>query len=84
MIKVNDRGTILNMMVGLNGYTLCCGIISEELNGSDYVAVPFCDGAKENSPAMQIGWIKKKNLSLSAIGQCYVDEMKKYLASYKI
>ena len=84
VIKVNDRGTILNMMVGLNGYTLCCGIISEELNGSDYVAVPFYDGAKENNPAMQIGWIKKKNLSLSAIGQCYVDEMKKYLASYKI
>ena len=32
---------MLNLMVGLNGYTLCSGIICEELNGSDYVAVPF-------------------------------------------
>ena len=32
-IKANDRATMLNLMVGLNGYTLCSGIISEELNG---------------------------------------------------
>lgn len=36
MIKANDRATMLNLMVGLNGYTLCSGIICEELNGSDY------------------------------------------------
>ncbi|NLU52589.1 MAG: LysR family transcriptional regulator, partial [Clostridiaceae bacterium] len=34
-IKANDRATMLNLMVGLNGYTLCSGIICEELNGSD-------------------------------------------------
>ena len=40
-IKVNDRATMLNLMVGLNGYTLCSGIICEELNGTDYIAVPL-------------------------------------------
>ena len=39
LIKANDRATLLNLMVGLNGYTLCSGIICEELNGSDYCAV---------------------------------------------
>ncbi len=39
LIKANDRATMLNLMVGLNGYTLCSGIICEELNGSDYCAV---------------------------------------------
>ena len=34
LIKANDRATLLNLMVGLNGYTLCSGIICEELNGS--------------------------------------------------
>ena len=32
-IKATDRATMLNLMVGLNGYTLCSGVISEELNG---------------------------------------------------
>ena len=41
-IKANDRATMLNLMVGLNGYTLCSGIISEEINGSDYV----CEGRR--------------------------------------
>ena len=40
-VKVNDRASMLNLMRGLNGFTLCSGIICEELNGDDYVAVPF-------------------------------------------
>ena len=43
MIRANDRATMLNLMVGLNGYTLCSGIISEDLNGNEFVAVPFRD-----------------------------------------
>ena len=39
IIKANDRATLLNLMIGLNAYTLCSGIICEELNGSDYCAV---------------------------------------------
>ena len=39
LIKANDRATMLNLMVGLNGYTLCSGIICESLNGDDYCAV---------------------------------------------
>ena len=27
IIRANDRATMLNLMVGLNGYTLCSGII---------------------------------------------------------
>ena len=41
MIKATDRATMLNLMVGLNGYTLCSGSICEELNGPDYIALPF-------------------------------------------
>lgn len=29
--KADDRATMLNLMVGLNGFTLCSGIISEDL-----------------------------------------------------
>ena len=33
LIKANDRATLLNLMIGLNAYTLCSGIICEDLNG---------------------------------------------------
>ena len=81
-IKANDRATMLNFMVDLNGYTLCSGIISEEINGSDYVAVPFKDDKGECDRQMEIGYIVKKNFMLSTICRIYIREMEEYLHSY--
>lgn len=78
-IKANDRATMLNLMIGLNGYTLCSGIICEELNGSDYIAVPFKDEDEKINRIMEIGYITKKNFSLSSIGNKYIEEIRKYL-----
>lgn len=73
MIKANDRATMLNLMVGLNGYTLCSGIICEELNGTDYCAVRL-----DSDETMHIGYIMRKGMPLSEIAVQYVDELKKY------
>ncbi len=78
-IKANDRATMLNLMVGLNGYTLCSGIICEELNGDDYAAVPFDSDSVDESSVMEIGYITKKNTILSSIGKKYIEEIKEYL-----
>lgn len=78
-IKANDRATMLNLMVGLNGYTLCSGIICEELNGSDYVAVPFEPCGPEEKAAMEIGYVTKKNTVLSSIGSRYIEKIQSYL-----
>lgn len=78
-IKANDRATMLNLMTGLNGYTLCSGIICEELNGTDYVAVPYEEDGENPNSQMEIGYIVKKNLILSKMGQLYIEEIKKYL-----
>lgn len=79
IIKTCDRATMLNLMVGLNGYTLCSGIICEELNGTDYVAVPFkADDSNPNS-VMEIGYIIRSNIVLSDTGRLYIDEIKRYL-----
>lgn len=78
-IKTNDRASMLNLMVGLNGYTLCSGIISEELNGDDYVAVPFRESDKNINRIMEIGYITKKDFIMSKVGTTYIEEMKKYL-----
>ena len=79
-IKTNDRATMLNLMIGLNGYTVCSGIICQELNGSDYIAVPLdnADGDSENG-RMTIGYIVKKNQILSKMANLYIEETKKCL-----
>ena len=82
-IKATDRATMLNLMIGLNGYTLCSGVISEELNGSDYLAVPFEPDDDTVVSHMVIGYISKKNLLLSHIAQLYVKELDNYLRSYQ-
>lgn len=79
IIKANDRATMLNLMVGLNGYTLCSGIICEELNGSDYVAVPFETDGDASGGQMEIGYIIKRNQILSSMGELYISEIKRYL-----
>lgn len=73
LIKANDRATLLNLMVGLNAYTLCSGIICEELNGSDYTAVPL-----KETERMRIGYIVRKGQKVSKIGKLYIEELKKY------
>lgn len=73
LIKANDRATLLNLMVGLNGYTLCSGIICEELNGSDYCAVKL-----RSDEVMSIGYLKRKGIALSELGQKYIEELSKY------
>ena len=71
--KANDRATLLNLMIGLNAYTLCSGIICEDLNGNDYKAVPLKETEK-----MRIGYIKRKGAKVSHIGELYIEELKKY------
>ncbi len=78
-IKANDRATMLNLMIGLNGYTLCSGIICKELNGDNYIAVPFEDESLMENSAMEIVYITKKNSILSNTGEQYIKEIKKYL-----
>ncbi|MGN1122598.1 MAG: LysR family transcriptional regulator [Eubacteriales bacterium] len=83
IIKANDRATMLNLMVGLNGYTLCSGIICEELNGEDFIAVPFDGENTGQSGIMEIGYITKKNIILSKVGELYIEKISEYLGSRK-
>lgn len=82
IIKANDRATMLNLMVGLNGYTLCSGIICEELNGSGYAAVPFEDESTGSAGIMEVGYITRKNVRLSRVGEKYVEALKSYLQQH--
>ena len=71
-IRANDRATMLNLMVGLNGYTLCSGKICEELNGDEYRAVPL-----KETEEIVIGYVQRKGMDLSPLAQQYLEEIKK-------
>lgn len=73
IIKGNDRATLLNLMVGMNGYTLCSGIICEELNGEDYCAVRL-----DSDEIMTIGYVVRKGVAISPLGKKYLEEIAKY------
>ncbi len=72
-IRASDRATLLNLMVRLNGYTLCSGIICEDLNGEEYCAVKL-----DSDEKMTIGYISRKDAPLSVIGKKYLEEITKY------
>ena len=74
LIRVCDRATALNLMKGINGYTLCSGIICEELNGGEYMAVPLVKGG-----IMTIGFIQRRGSRLTRLGELYLQEIRKIL-----
>ena len=78
-IKATDRAAMGELMKALGGYTLCSGILCEEMNGSDYVVVPFRDDSDNPNSIMEIGYITKKYSSLSEIGKRYISELRKSL-----
>lgn len=73
IIKADDRATMLNLMTGMQGFTLCSGIICEKLNGDGYIAIPL-----ESDECMNIGYIKRRKMPLSKLGERYISILKTY------
>lgn len=73
LIKASDRATLLNLMIGIQGFTICSGIICEELNGADYVAVRL-----NSSEKMTIGYLTRKDMHISKIGMDYLAALEKF------
>ncbi|WP_418474361.1 LysR family transcriptional regulator [Frisingicoccus sp.] len=73
VIKADDRATMLNLMTGMNGYTLCSGIICGDLNGGNYVSIPL-----DTDEQMTVGYIKRKGMPLSILAKRYVEILKTY------
>ena len=73
-IRVRDRATLFNLLIGLNGYTVCSGVIDEKLNGKDIIAVPLADESD-----MRIGYITHRKGMRSRLGATYLEVIKKYL-----
>lgn len=73
-IRVRDRATLFNLLIGLNGYTVCSGVIDKKLNGKDIITVPLADESD-----MRIGYITHRKGMLSRLGTTYLDALSKYI-----
>ena len=73
-IRVRDRATLFNLVIGLDSYTVCSGVISAELNGEGIVAVPL-----DVDEYMEIGVITRKNSQLTRYGEAYVEALRRHI-----
>ena len=76
-IKVSDRATIFNLMVGLNGYTISSGIISSELNDDKIIAIPL-----EVDEMMTLGYLMPQQVEPSPITRQYLDLLRANIRGY--
>lgn len=72
-IRINDRGAIVNFMLGLDAYTISSGIFPKYLNGDQIVSIPLAENG-----FIRIGYILNEKQELSELGNIYLEEIKKY------
>lgn len=77
-IRVSDRATIFNLMIGLGGYTISTGIISDELDPS-IVAIPL-----EIDERIEIGWIDHASIPLTEQARRYLEEVRTVVAEFGV
>ena len=70
---VKDRATLFNFLIGLNGYTICSGVINEQLNGPNIIAKPL-----KVDDYMDIGYIIPERIHPSHLTEEYISILKKF------
>ena len=73
-IRVRDRATLFNLLIGLNGYTISSGVIDKELNGENIIAVPLAEEGE-----MHIGYVTHKKTKPSRLGAIYLEALKRHV-----
>lgn len=77
-IYVTDRASIFNLIIGLDGYTISSGVLSEDLNGSEIIV-----RALKADEDMDIGYITLKNRPLDPVSKRYIEFLKGYIDNFK-
>ena len=72
-----DAATLFNLLIGLDGYTISSGILSEDLNGSNIVSIPL-----ESDEQMEIGYIITTDRPMNEITKRYLEHLKQYIENY--
>lgn len=74
-IRVNDRATLFNLLIGLNGYTISTGVLSADLNGNEIIPVPL-----DIDETINVGWIAHRSTALTKLGTAYIEALHKAIS----
>jgi DNA-binding transcriptional LysR family regulator len=77
-IRVSDRATIFNLMIGLGGYTISTGIVSDDLD-PEIVAIPL-----EVDERIEIGWVGHAAIPLTEQAQRYLAEVRSVVSGFGV
>lgn len=78
-IRVNDRATLFNLLIGLNGYTISTGVLSADLNGNEIIPVPLA-----SDETIHVGWIGHRNAALSKLAIAYIEALHQTLGDQSV
>ena len=78
-IRVSDRATLFNLLIGLNGYTISSGILSSELNGGSIVSVPL-----DADEVMTVGYVLNEKAPPNAMAQRYIFHLREVVREYSL
>lgn len=73
-IRVRDRATLFNLVIGLNGYTVSSGVISTALNGDRIVARPL-----KTKEQMHIVTLTRSGHRLTEYGEAYMNAIREHI-----
>jgi DNA-binding transcriptional LysR family regulator len=77
-IKVSDRAAVVNMLIGVNGYTISTGVFPEYLHGEDIISVRL-----DVDELIHVGTIMHKDVTLTYLGELYLDALKRIAEELK-
>ena len=75
-IKVTDKGTIIDLMVGTDGYTISSGICPSYLRGEDIISIPL-----DVDEVIRIGVVTHRDYRPTALGEEYLSILHRVVGS---
>lgn len=78
IIKVTDRAAVVNLMIGVNGYTISTGIFPSYLHGDDIIAIPL-----DVNEQIHVGTIRHKDRIPSQLSEIYLASLKQAIQLVK-
>ena len=73
-ISVSDRAAVVNLMIGLDAYTICTGVFPRYLHGDDILSVPL-----NVDERIRVGTIMHKDAVLSDLGNRFYRALEEFV-----
>jgi DNA-binding transcriptional LysR family regulator len=71
-IRVSDRAAVVNLLIGINAYTISTGVFPSYLHGDDIIAIPL-----EIEEKIHVGVITHKDYIPTRLGEIYLSALKR-------